>query len=73
MNVYIEKHPRQGRWWVHMDLWRVAFNSHEEARQFVERLNSRLNAPHSLAMIAPCPVPPDHLPRPSARAHPTEA
>ncbi|NUT83154.1 MULTISPECIES: hypothetical protein [Pseudomonas] len=48
MNIYIEKDPAQNRWWVHMDLWAVSFHSREGAVSFVERLNARINAPHSL-------------------------
>jgi len=52
MNVYVEKSATDTRWWVHMDEWRVSFRTPAEARQFVGVLNARLNAPHSLAMIA---------------------
>lgn len=58
MNIYIENHPRQNRWWVHLDVWMVSFCSIDEATTFVDRLNSRLNAPHSLAMIANYPLVP---------------
>ncbi|MBS7601242.1 MULTISPECIES: hypothetical protein [Pseudomonas] len=52
MNIYIESHPRQNRWWVHLDVWRVSFQSLEEATTFVDRLHARVNAPHSLTMLA---------------------
>ncbi|AYN10872.1 hypothetical protein CHN49_13790 [Pseudomonas putida] len=52
MNVYVEKHTEQGRCWVHMDDWRVGFRTAAEAERFVERLTSRLNAPHSRDMLA---------------------
>ncbi|QVM94098.1 hypothetical protein JYG34_13120 [Pseudomonas entomophila] len=52
MNVYVERNTELKRWWVHMDDWRVGFNTAAEAEQFVERLTSRLNAPHSLDMLA---------------------
>ncbi len=58
MNVYIENNPRQNRWWVHLDIWMVSFRSIDEATAFVDRLNTRLNAPHSLAMIASYPLVP---------------
>lgn len=51
MNVYIEDHSRQDRWWVHLDVWMVSFRSLEEATDFVDRLNARLSAPHSFALI----------------------
>ncbi|MNE23019.1 hypothetical protein D3C81_1100070 [compost metagenome] len=57
MNVYIEQHPRQARWWVHLDVWEVSFRSLDEATAFVDRLNTRLNAPHSLSMLARAPSP----------------
>ncbi|UBM27437.1 hypothetical protein K8374_10970 [Pseudomonas sp. p1(2021b)] len=52
MNVYVEKNTEQDRWWVRLDDCRVSFNTCAEAEQFVERLTSRLNAPHSLDMLA---------------------
>lgn len=52
MNIYVEKHTEHNRWWVRMDDWRVSFNSSTEAEQFVERLNARLDAPHSPDMLA---------------------
>ncbi|MEJ5904330.1 hypothetical protein V7V80_06490 [Pseudomonas kermanshahensis] len=52
MNVYVEEIPEQHRWWVHMDDWRVSFTSPREAEEFVQRLSTRLNAPHPLNMIA---------------------
>ncbi|PSS58711.1 hypothetical protein C6382_05095 [Pseudomonas sp. BBP2017] len=55
MNVYIERHPRLDRWWVHLDVWEVSFRSLDEATDFVDRLNTRLNAPHSLSMLARMP------------------
>ncbi|MFJ4444667.1 hypothetical protein ACIPZ8_21575 [Pseudomonas sp. NPDC089422] len=58
MNVYVENNTEQNRCWVRMDDWRVSFGTAAEARQFVERLNARLNAPHSLDMLA------DWSPRP---------
>ncbi|ANY86564.1 MULTISPECIES: hypothetical protein [Pseudomonas] len=54
MNVYIEENADQHRWCVHMDQWQVGFRTPDEAEQFVERLIARLNAPHSLDMIASC-------------------
>lgn len=62
MNIYVECNTEQNRWWVRMDDWRVSFNTAAEAQQFVERLNARLNAPHSLDMLA------DWSPRPSMTA-----
>lgn len=59
MNIYVEKNPEQNRWWVRMDDCRVSFNTSAEAQAFVERLNARLNAPHSRDMLA------DWSPRPS--------
>ncbi|WP_420231446.1 hypothetical protein ACN079_19550 [Pseudomonas sp. ABY48] len=50
MNIYIEKDPAQNCWWVHMDLWAASFHSREGAVSFVERLNARINAPHSLTL-----------------------
>ncbi|MGJ7546872.1 hypothetical protein [Pseudomonas alloputida] len=52
MNVYVENNTEQNRCWVRMDDWRVSFSTAAEAQQFVERLNARLNAPHSLDMLA---------------------
>jgi hypothetical protein len=52
MNVYVEKNTEQGRCWVRMDDWRVGFSTAAEAERFVERLTSRLNAPHSRDMLA---------------------
>ncbi|HGM5584094.1 MULTISPECIES: hypothetical protein [Pseudomonas] len=52
MNVYVEKNTGQGRCWVHMDDWRVGFSTAAEAERFVERLTSRLKAPHSRDMLA---------------------
>lgn len=52
MNVYVENDTEQKRWWVRMDDWRVAFSTAEEAEVFVERLNNRLNAPHSRDRLA---------------------
>ncbi|MCE1117784.1 MULTISPECIES: hypothetical protein [Pseudomonas] len=62
MNIHVECNTEQNRWWVRMDDWRVGFNTAAEAEQFVERLNARLNAPHSLAMLA------DRSPRPGVTA-----
>lgn len=56
MNVFIEQHPRQDRWWVHLDAWEVSFRSIDEATVFVDRLNARLSAPHSFAMLARVPL-----------------
>jgi hypothetical protein len=56
MNIRIEKDPVLNRWWVHMDLWAASFRSLGEAQLFVERLNVRINAPHSLSMIANPPL-----------------
>lgn len=56
MNVYIEVNADQHRWCVHMDQWHVGFRTPDEAEQFVERLTARLNAPHSLDMLADCPI-----------------
>lgn len=52
MNIYVECNTEQNRWWVRMDDWQVSFNTAAEAQQFVERLNARLNAPHSPDMLA---------------------
>ncbi|CAI8943974.1 hypothetical protein [Pseudomonas soli] len=52
MNVYVENHTEHNRCWIRMDDWRVSFNTAVEAQQFVARLNARLNAPHSLDMLA---------------------
>ena len=52
MNVYVEKTTEQQRWWVRMDHWRVSFSTAADAEQFVERLTSRLNAPHSFDLLA---------------------
>ncbi|QXI25668.1 hypothetical protein [Pseudomonas vanderleydeniana] len=52
MNVYVEKNAEYNRWWVYMDDWRVDFNTSTEAEQFVERLTTRLNAPHSFERLA---------------------
>ncbi|WP_194789975.1 hypothetical protein [Pseudomonas sp. UFMG81] len=52
MHVYIEKNTEQNRWWVCMDDWRAGFNTCAEAEAFVERLATRINAPHSLDMLA---------------------
>ncbi|MDH4549337.1 MULTISPECIES: hypothetical protein [Pseudomonas] len=52
MKVYVENNTEQHRCWVRMDEWRVSFSTAAEAQQFVERLNARLNAPHSLDMLA---------------------
>ncbi|WP_063914722.1 hypothetical protein [Pseudomonas sp. p21] len=54
MNIYVEDNPEQNRWWVRMDDCRVSFNTSIEAQAFVERLNARLNAPHTLDMLADC-------------------
>jgi len=51
MNVYVVSNIEQNRWWVHMDQWRVNFHTSCEADRFAERLNARLNAPHSLDVI----------------------
>jgi hypothetical protein len=51
MKIFIEKDSTQNRWWVHMDVWAANFRSLEGAESFVERLNSRINAPHSPAII----------------------
>lgn len=56
MNIHIEQDPIQQRWWVHMDLWAASFRSLAEAQRFVERLTTRINAPHSLTMIANPPL-----------------
>lgn len=56
MNVYIEVNADQHRWCVHMDQWHVGFRTPDEAEQFVERLTARLNAPHSLDMLADSPI-----------------
>jgi hypothetical protein len=56
MKIYVEKDPVQNRWWVHMDLWMASFRSLDGAESFVERLNSRINAPHSLEMITNRPL-----------------
>ncbi|MES3707241.1 hypothetical protein A3L25_015685 [Pseudomonas putida] len=61
MNVYLENNTEQNRWWVRMDDWRVGFNTAAEAGQFVQRLNARLNAPHSRDMLL------DWSPRPVAQ------
>ncbi|EJT85795.1 hypothetical protein PPS11_03880 [Pseudomonas putida S11] len=58
MNIYVENSPQQNRWWVRMDDCRVSFNTSAEAQAFVDRLNARLNAPHSRDMLA------DWSPRP---------
>lgn len=58
MNIYVENNPEQDRWWVRMDDCRVSFNTPNEAQAFVDRLNARLNAPHSRDMLA------DWSPRP---------
>ncbi|PWB34141.1 hypothetical protein DCO48_07530 [Pseudomonas sp. SDI] len=58
MNIFIEQHLRQGRWWIHLDAWEVSFRSLDEATAFVDRLNARLNAPHSLTMLAHAPLRP---------------
>ncbi|MFB1630139.1 hypothetical protein [Pseudomonas sp. AP-1] len=52
MDVYVVNNIEQNRWWVHMDQWRVSFNTSSEAQRFVERLTARLNSPHSLILIA---------------------
>lgn len=54
MNVYVVSNIEQNCWWVHMDQWRVSFYTSGEADRFVERLNMRLNAPHSLDVITGC-------------------
>ncbi|SDO06217.1 hypothetical protein SAMN04489798_1900 [Pseudomonas arsenicoxydans] len=51
MKIFIEKDPALNRWWVHMDVWVASFCSLDGAESFVERLNSRINAPHALYMI----------------------
>ncbi|CAI8926726.1 MULTISPECIES: hypothetical protein [Pseudomonas] len=51
MNIYIEKDPVQNLWWVRMNQWAANFHSLAEAESFVERLSSRINAPHSLGAI----------------------
>ncbi|MDZ3991864.1 hypothetical protein [Pseudomonas sp. Teo4] len=66
MNVYVEKKDGENRWWVHMDAWYVSFNTCSEAEHFVDRLNARLNAPHSLEMLAAIPAKP-HWPSASTR------
>ncbi|MEX5686204.1 MULTISPECIES: hypothetical protein [Pseudomonas] len=48
MNIHLEKDPVQNLWWVHMDRWVASFRSLAAAESFVERLSSRINAPHSL-------------------------
>ncbi|MDT8921302.1 MULTISPECIES: hypothetical protein [Pseudomonas] len=58
MNIYVETSPEQNRWWVRMDDCRVSFTTPDEAQAFVDRLNARLNAPHSRDMLA------DWSPRP---------
>ncbi|MEN5236161.1 hypothetical protein ACIPM0_09360 [Pseudomonas sichuanensis] len=62
MNIHVEYNTEQNRCWVRMDDWRVGFNTAAEAEQFVERLNARLNAPHSWGMLS------DWSPRPGAKA-----
>jgi hypothetical protein len=62
MNIYIEKDPAQNLWWVHMDLWIASFRSLTEAESFVERLSSRMNAPHSLGAIGKNPLSPETSP-----------
>lgn len=52
MNVYVEQDTEQKRWWVHMDDWRASFSTCAEAHAFMERLTARLNAPHSLDLLA---------------------
>lgn len=52
MKVYVEKYTEQDRWWVRMDDWRVSFSTAAEAEQFVDRLTTRLNAPHSPDLLA---------------------
>lgn len=39
-----------------MGLWVASFRSLDGAESFVERLNSRINAPHSLEMITHHPL-----------------
>ncbi|WP_095147710.1 hypothetical protein [Pseudomonas sp. Irchel s3a18] len=56
MYIKIEKDPVLNHWWVHMDQWAARFRSLDEANSFVQRLNERINAPHSLAMIAYRPL-----------------
>lgn len=51
MIIFIEKDPARNRWWVHMDMWVAGFRSLDAAESFVERLNSRINAPHAPHMI----------------------
>lgn len=56
MKIYVEKDPAQNCWWVHMDLWMASFRSLDGTESFAERLNSRINAPHSLEMITNRPL-----------------
>lgn len=56
MNIRIEKDPVLNRWWVHMDLWAASFRSLDEAQSFVQRLNARISAPHSLSMLSDRPL-----------------
>ena len=62
MNIYIEKDPVQNLWWVHLDLWVASFRSLAGAESFVERLSSRINAPHSLGAIANNSLSPETFP-----------
>ena len=60
MKIHIEKDPTHNLWWVHMGLCAVRLRSLAEAESFVERLNSRINAPHSLGAFgnsSPSPEP----------------
>jgi len=52
MKVCVENDTEQQRWWVCIDDCRVSFRTAAEAEQFAERLTTRLNAPHSLDMLA---------------------
>lgn len=65
MKIYVEKDPAQNCWWVHMGLWMASFRSLDGAESFVERLNSRINAPHSLEMITNRPLWPGTISRSS--------
>lgn len=46
----VEINPAQGKagWEVKLDTCAVSFRSHEEAEAFAERLQARLDAPHTL-------------------------
>ncbi|WP_409318254.1 hypothetical protein [Pseudomonas sp. KCJK9016] len=46
MNIEIIERRSAPGWVVHMDRLQVNFNSLEQARAFVDRLQARINAPH---------------------------